>query len=66
MSKNRDTSEGQEVLQTIGSFPFTMQITHNGETTEFPAHQTLDMRYEFSQAIPSNAEWVVLQAEVSR
>ena len=55
----------------INLYNGTVQVRRLGEfisdeTTEIPSHLTPDLRHQFSQAIPDDAEWVVLRSEVRR
>jgi hypothetical protein len=59
-------SKGQQdlqVIETVSSFPFVVEISRDDETTAYPSHQTLDMRYAFSAAIPADASWLVISEE---
>lgn len=62
MPRNRDSSEQEmQVISTVSSHPFVVHVVHNGESTEYPANETMDRRYSFSQALPEDAVYVVQQ-----
>ena len=66
MSRNKlQQQQDMQVVSTIASFPFVMQIVHDGETGEVSAQMTQDRRYKIGKVLPADAEWVVLPQEVT-